>query len=167
MRSCNHVCVCVSGETHEYHITVKTRYLHVSVTLRFRDHSSNVGHSAIRVCFHFPPFLLHLIRTCVCVYMFQRAKSNTSQVTLYDVDFYLAGTFSCEVTADAPTFSTLADSKNLTVVCKYMLHIIAKTLHIIGDNRSRFLFPVCYSRRTKKKVTLDLRKFNAFSYLTQ
>ncbi|XP_020278707.1 uncharacterized protein LOC109852190 isoform X2 [Pseudomyrmex gracilis] len=45
-----------------------------------------------------------------------RAKSNTSQVTLYDVDFYLAGTFSCEVTADAPTFSTLADSKNLTVV---------------------------------------------------
>ncbi|KAK1134557.1 hypothetical protein K0M31_007339, partial [Melipona bicolor] len=43
-------------------------------------------------------------------------NSNKSQVTLRDVDFALSGTFSCEVTADAPTFSTAYVSKNLTVV---------------------------------------------------
>ncbi|KOC69498.1 hypothetical protein WH47_08032, partial [Habropoda laboriosa] len=43
-------------------------------------------------------------------------NSNKSQVTLRDVDFALSGTFSCEVTADAPTFSTSHVSKNLTVV---------------------------------------------------
>ncbi|XP_076659308.1 uncharacterized protein LOC143362763 [Halictus rubicundus] len=44
------------------------------------------------------------------------ANSNKSQVTLRDVDFGLSGTFICEVTADAPTFSTASESKNLTVV---------------------------------------------------
>lgn len=44
------------------------------------------------------------------------ANSNKTQVTLRDVDFGLSGTFSCEVTADAPTFSTSFVSKNLTVV---------------------------------------------------
>ncbi|XP_076172608.1 uncharacterized protein LOC143149276 [Ptiloglossa arizonensis] len=44
------------------------------------------------------------------------ANSNKSQVTLRDVDFGLSGTFSCEVTVDAPTFSTDCVSKNLTVV---------------------------------------------------
>ncbi|XP_031845329.1 uncharacterized protein LOC116432475 [Nomia melanderi] len=44
------------------------------------------------------------------------ANSNKSQVTLLNVDFGLSGTFSCEVTADAPTFSTASVSKNLTVV---------------------------------------------------
>ncbi|KYM92235.1 hypothetical protein ALC53_01298 [Atta colombica] len=43
-------------------------------------------------------------------------KSNNSQVTLRNVDFGLSGTFICEVTADAPTFSTASASKNLTVV---------------------------------------------------
>lgn len=43
-------------------------------------------------------------------------NSNKSQVTLRKVDFGLSGTFSCEVTADAPTFSTASGSKNLTVV---------------------------------------------------
>ncbi|KYQ53153.1 hypothetical protein ALC60_07883 [Trachymyrmex zeteki] len=47
-------------------------------------------------------------------------NSNKSQVTLRNVDFGLSGTFICEVTADAPTFSTATASKNLTVVCKYM-----------------------------------------------
>ncbi|EGI70541.1 hypothetical protein G5I_00678 [Acromyrmex echinatior] len=47
-------------------------------------------------------------------------KSNNSQVMLRNVDFGLSGTFICEVTADAPTFSTASASKNLTVVCKYM-----------------------------------------------
>ncbi|KAH0950506.1 hypothetical protein HN011_011197, partial [Eciton burchellii] len=44
------------------------------------------------------------------------ANSNKSQVTLRNVDYGLSGTFSCEVTADAPTFSTASVSKNLTVV---------------------------------------------------
>ncbi|XP_017882284.1 uncharacterized protein LOC108626223 [Ceratina calcarata] len=43
-------------------------------------------------------------------------NSNESQVTIRDVDFALSGTFTCEVTADAPTFSTASVSKNLTVV---------------------------------------------------
>ncbi|XP_011864520.1 PREDICTED: uncharacterized protein LOC105560219 [Vollenhovia emeryi] len=43
-------------------------------------------------------------------------NSNKSQVTLRNVDFGLSGTFICEVTADAPTFSTASVSKNLTVV---------------------------------------------------
>ncbi|XP_015172614.1 PREDICTED: uncharacterized protein LOC107064439 [Polistes dominula] len=43
-------------------------------------------------------------------------KSNNNEVTLYNVDFALSGTFSCEVTADAPTFSTNSGMKNLTVV---------------------------------------------------
>ncbi|XP_071651122.1 uncharacterized protein [Temnothorax longispinosus] len=43
-------------------------------------------------------------------------NSNESQVTLRNVDFGLSGTFICEVTADAPTFSTASVSKNLTVV---------------------------------------------------
>lgn len=43
-------------------------------------------------------------------------KSNNNEVTLHNVDFALSGTFSCEVTADAPTFSTASATKNLTVV---------------------------------------------------
>ncbi|XP_012527715.1 uncharacterized protein LOC105831833 isoform X1 [Monomorium pharaonis] len=43
-------------------------------------------------------------------------NSNKSQVTLRNVDFGLSGTFICEVTADAPTFSTASAFKNLTVV---------------------------------------------------
>ncbi|XP_046831974.1 uncharacterized protein LOC124430028 [Vespa crabro] len=43
-------------------------------------------------------------------------KSNNNEVTLHNVDFALSGTFSCEVTADAPTFFTASASKNLTVV---------------------------------------------------
>jgi len=62
------------------------------------------------------------MRTCV----FQPANSNKSQVTLRNVDYGLSGTFSCEVTADAPTFSTASVSKNLTVVCKYMLRGITR-----------------------------------------
>lgn len=66
------------------------------------------------------------IRECVCVCVFQSANSNKSQVTLRNVDYGLSGTFSCEVTADAPTFSTASVSKNLTVVCKYMLRGITR-----------------------------------------
>lgn len=68
-------------------------------------------------------FTLH---TPLVVALFQHENSNKSQVTLRDVDFALSGMFSCEVTADAPTFTTAYVSKNLTVVCKYMLHDITE-----------------------------------------
>ncbi|XP_014467800.1 PREDICTED: uncharacterized protein LOC106740863, partial [Dinoponera quadriceps] len=44
------------------------------------------------------------------------ANSNQSQVTLRNVDFPLAGTFSCEVTAEALTFFMASSLKNLTVI---------------------------------------------------
>ncbi|XP_046474669.1 paramyosin isoform X1 [Neodiprion pinetum] len=43
-------------------------------------------------------------------------NSNGSQVMLRNVDFRLSGNFSCEVTADAPSFSTAFVTKNLNVV---------------------------------------------------
>lgn len=55
--------------------------------------------------------------------VFQQENSNESEVTLQNVGFQLSGNFSCEVTTDAPTFSTASSSKTLTVICKfYRLH---------------------------------------------
>ncbi|XP_015113564.1 platelet endothelial cell adhesion molecule [Diachasma alloeum] len=45
-----------------------------------------------------------------------RNNSDHEQVTLTNVDYGLTGNFSCEVTADAPTFSTEESIKRLTVV---------------------------------------------------
>ncbi|KAL5283742.1 hypothetical protein ACFFRR_006173 [Megaselia abdita] len=42
--------------------------------------------------------------------------SNDTQVTLRNVDFRLSGNFTCEVTADAPSFHTSFASNTLTVV---------------------------------------------------
>ncbi|XP_066591097.1 uncharacterized protein [Prorops nasuta] len=61
-----------------------------------------------------------------------RDKSNSSQVTLRNVDFGLSGQFTCEVTADAPTFSTLSDSRNLTVVS------LPKGKPVIVSERERY-----------------------------
>lgn len=62
----------------------------------------------------------------LCGRVFQLDNSNKSQVTLRNVDFGLSGTFICEVTADAPTFSTASALKNLSVVCKYMPYGITR-----------------------------------------
>ncbi|KAJ8961981.1 hypothetical protein NQ314_005762, partial [Rhamnusium bicolor] len=43
-------------------------------------------------------------------------QSNEHQVVLREVGFNLSGKFSCEVTADAPLFSTVTESKNMSVV---------------------------------------------------
>lgn len=40
-------------------------------------------------------------------------------MTIQNVDFPLTGNFSCEVTTDAPHFTTASSSQVLTVVCKY------------------------------------------------
>lgn len=49
---------------------------------------------------------------------FQLTASNATQVTLRNVGFRLSGNFSCEVTADAPSFHTSVASNALTVVGK-------------------------------------------------
>lgn len=59
-------------------------------------------------------------------------KSNNNEVTLHNVDFALSGTFSCEVTADAPTFSTNSAMKNLTVVS------LPKVKPFIVSDRERY-----------------------------
>ncbi|XP_044743286.1 uncharacterized protein LOC123305577 [Chrysoperla carnea] len=42
--------------------------------------------------------------------------SNSTQVVLSDVSYSLSGNFSCEVTTDAPSFSTRTASSQLTVI---------------------------------------------------
>ncbi|XP_046383290.1 uncharacterized protein LOC124153925 [Ischnura elegans] len=44
------------------------------------------------------------------------SKSNANQVELQDVQLHLSGNFSCEVSADAPAFSTAFVSEQMTVV---------------------------------------------------
>lgn len=43
-------------------------------------------------------------------------KSNSAQVVLKDIEFNLAGTFSCEVTTDSPNIHTRVDRKSMSVV---------------------------------------------------
>ena len=57
--------------------------------------------------------------------IFQTKNSNEKQVTIQDVDFQLSGNFSCEVTTDAPTFSTGTSSRTLQVVCEYLKFFMA------------------------------------------
>lgn len=47
--------------------------------------------------------------------------SNATQVVLRQVGFNLAGNLSCEVTTDAPAFSTALVSEELMVIGKYHL----------------------------------------------
>lgn len=50
--------------------------------------------------------------------------SNASQVVIRNVGFGLSGNFSCEVTADAPSFSTRAAQTHLQVVGKFLCRYI-------------------------------------------
>ncbi|XP_001603362.2 uncharacterized protein LOC100119624 isoform X2 [Nasonia vitripennis] len=59
-------------------------------------------------------------------------NSNESQVTIQNVDFPLSGNFSCEVTTDAPTFSTASSVKTLTVVS------VPKGKPVIVSERGRY-----------------------------
>ncbi|XP_050309411.1 uncharacterized protein LOC126745564 [Anthonomus grandis grandis] len=43
-------------------------------------------------------------------------KSNSTQVVLTEIEFNLAGNFSCEVTTDGPNIHTRVDSKSMSVV---------------------------------------------------
>lgn len=53
----------------------------------------------------------------------QISVSNATQVTLRNVGFNLSGNFTCEVTADAPSFFTAAGTNILTVVGKFQSHL--------------------------------------------
>ncbi|XP_058791157.1 uncharacterized protein LOC131664235 [Phymastichus coffea] len=59
-------------------------------------------------------------------------NSNESQVTIRDVDFPLSGNFSCEVTTDAPNFSTASSSGVLSVVS------VPKAKPVIVSERGRY-----------------------------
>ncbi|XP_015112800.1 uncharacterized protein LOC107038287 [Diachasma alloeum] len=62
----------------------------------------------------------------------QRNTSDHEQVTVMNVDYGLTGNFSCEVTADAPTFSTEASIKKLRVVS------LPKDKPLISMERNRY-----------------------------
>lgn len=49
----------------------------------------------------------------------QGLQSNASQVVIRNVGFGLSGNFSCEVTADAPSFSTAQAYTSMQVVGEY------------------------------------------------
>lgn len=50
------------------------------------------------------------------LFWFQLSGSNAHQVTLREIPKYLSGPFTCEVSADAPYFSTKTVTTNLTVI---------------------------------------------------
>ncbi|CAH1118814.1 unnamed protein product [Phaedon cochleariae] len=56
--------------------------------------------------------------------------SNSTHVVLQDIDFNLSGNFSCEVTTDAPHFSTGFDTKTMLVV---QLPEYPPTISVFGE----------------------------------
>jgi hypothetical protein len=57
-------------------------------------------------------------------YLLQISVSNATHVTLRNVGFNLSGNFTCEVTADAPSFYTAVATNILTVVGKYLYYMV-------------------------------------------
>lgn len=53
--------------------------------------------------------------------LMQKSQSNASQVVIRNVGFGLSGNFSCEVTADAPYFSTATAAVQLQVVGEFSI----------------------------------------------
>ena len=51
-------------------------------------------------------------------------KSDQNQVTLKDMMLKSAGQFRCEISAEAPLFNTVSQSRPLTIIGMYMLIII-------------------------------------------
>jgi hypothetical protein len=50
--------------------------------------------------------------------LFQLAESNATVVTLLEADIDTSGKYRCEVSAEAPSFHTESDFRELTVVGK-------------------------------------------------
>lgn len=66
---------------------------------------------------------------------FQLSVSNATQVTVRNVGFSLSGNFTCEVSADAPTFYTGIATNVLKVVGKYITFIYNKKKDINKEFR--------------------------------
>ena len=58
----------------------------------------------------------HAVISQLVTVLFQLSKSTDNQVELLNVQPALSGNFSCEVSADAPSFSTAFVSHLMTVV---------------------------------------------------
>lgn len=67
--------------------------------------------------FSFLFFSFHLLLVWISVYL-QRLQSNASHVLLKAVEPSISGKFSCEVSADAPSFHTELQSAEMDVVGK-------------------------------------------------
>lgn len=62
-------------------------------------------------------FNLPLTRKCFCCS--QRDQSDARQVTLHKVDLNAEGRYACEVSADAPSFTTSMVEGRLTIVGEF------------------------------------------------
>lgn len=58
------------------------------------------------------------------IIFFQRSMSNESQLTLSSVQPSVSGKYSCEVSADAPSFHTEIATKDLEVVGKWISFVL-------------------------------------------
>ncbi|XP_055322028.1 uncharacterized protein LOC129578019 isoform X2 [Sitodiplosis mosellana] len=91
------------------------------------------------------------------------SMSNASQVVMRNVGFGLSGNFSCEVTADAPSFSTRTAQTLLQVV------ELPETKPILWTDRERYepgdvLIANCSSPPSRPRVELKLSINNLVQY---
>ena len=88
----------------------------------------------------------------------QMERSNTSQVTIRKVQFIVGGNFSCEITTDAPLFSTASGTKILTVVCKYIIDA-RQFCNFSIDNE--LLFPLPALPRDRPTIASERKRYDA------
>ena len=64
-------------------------------------------------------FVNHLNKVIIIVFFqLQRQLSDKNQVTLENLNLNSAGQYRCEISAEAPLFNTVAQSKKLNVIGK-------------------------------------------------
>lgn len=67
--------------------------------------------------------IFHNFPFSIFCFLLQESISNATQVVLRDVNFYLAGNYSCEVTADAPLFVTAIAYYQMQIYGKFPLSL--------------------------------------------
>lgn len=60
------------------------------------------------------------LRNCFVVVHVQKTESNATQVTLEDLELDAAGEYSCEVSADAPSFHTAIVYATMNIAGEYI-----------------------------------------------
>jgi hypothetical protein len=65
-----------------------------------------------------PVIVYRLMTHLICLDISQMSASNANQVTLKNIPLHLSGKLRCEVSADAPLFSTKCIEDELTVLGK-------------------------------------------------